>query len=166
MSARELEQLLTTDAVTDESLAVPRVRIDGVLVGRLVGFQDGDTPFVTFPRQPSSAAVAARAAVDVRCEHIGGEVVLMFEEGDPWRPLIVGRLRKSGEWPFAERPGQLEVDADGQRLIIDAKEEITFRCGKASITLTKAGKVLIRGAYLLTHSSGVNRIRGGSVQIN
>ena len=30
----------------------------------------------------------------------------------------------------------------------------------------RAGKVLIRGAYLLSRSSGVNRIKGGSVQIN
>ena len=33
-------------------------------------------------------------------------------------------------------------------------------------TLTRAGKILIRGAYLLARSSGVNRIQGGSVQIN
>ncbi|MEP7119602.1 MAG: hypothetical protein ABJE95_01785, partial [Byssovorax sp.] len=36
----------------------------------------------------------------------------------------------------------------------------------SSITLTRAGKILIRGAYVLTRSSGVNRIQGGSVQIN
>jgi hypothetical protein len=34
------------------------------------------------------------------------------------------------------------------------------------LTLTHAGKVLIRGAYVLSRSSGVNRIKGGSVQIN
>ena len=32
--------------------------------------------------------------------------------------------------------------------------------------LTRAGKVLIQGAYLLSRSTGVNRIKGGSVQIN
>ena len=41
-----------------------------------------------------------------------------------------------------------------------------LRCGKASITLTREGKVLIKGAYLSSRSSGVNRIKGGSVQIN
>jgi hypothetical protein len=41
-----------------------------------------------------------------------------------------------------------------------------FRFGQASITLTRAGKVLIRGAYLLSRSSGVNLITGGSVEIN
>ena len=33
-------------------------------------------------------------------------------------------------------------------------------------SLTKAGKVLIHGAYVSNRSSGVMRIKGGSVQIN
>jgi hypothetical protein len=41
-----------------------------------------------------------------------------------------------------------------------------LRCGQASVTLTKAGKVLIRGTYVSSRSSGVNRIKGGSVQLN
>jgi hypothetical protein len=63
-----------------------------------------------------------------------------------------------------ERPQDVKID--GRRVTFEAKEEIVLRCGKASITLTRAGKVLIRGAYLLNRSSGVNRIKGGSVQIN
>ena len=43
---------------------------------------------------------------------------------------------------------------------------MVLRCGKASITLTKAGKVLIEGSYVLSRSTGVNRIKGGSVQLN
>jgi hypothetical protein len=60
----------------------------------------------------------------------------------------------------------VEARVDGHRVVLDAEQEIVLRCGKASITLTRAGKVLIRGAYLLSRSSGVNRIKGGSVQIN
>lgn len=59
-----------------------------------------------------------------------------------------------------------EVTIDGKRMTFNAEEQIELRCGKASITLTRAGKILIRGAYLLNRSSGVNRIKGGSVQIN
>ena len=55
---------------------------------------------------------------------------------------------------------------DGERLEFSAEREIVLRCGKASITLTREGKVLIKGAYLSSRSSGVNRIKGGSVQIN
>jgi hypothetical protein len=60
----------------------------------------------------------------------------------------------------------VEIEADAERLIVSAKDQLVLRCGKASITLTKAGKVLIQGTYLSNQSSGVNRIKGGSVQIN
>ena len=66
----------------------------------------------------------------------------------------------------AEPEELTDVTVDGKRVSFNAEEEIVLRCGKASITLTKAGKVIIRGAYLLNRSSGVNRIKGGSVQIN
>jgi len=49
--------------------------------------------------------------------------------------------------------------------VFNAEEEIVLCYGKASITLTRAVKVLIRGAYLLNRSSGVNRIKGGSDQL-
>jgi uncharacterized protein (DUF2345 family) len=55
---------------------------------------------------------------------------------------------------------------DGEQVVIEGKKEIVLKCGKSSITLTRAGKVLIRGAYVLSRSSGVNRIKGGSVQVN
>lgn len=58
------------------------------------------------------------------------------------------------------------VRVDGKRLVIEGQEEIVLSCGESSITLTKAGKILIRGKYLLSRSSGVNRILGGSVQVN
>ena len=55
---------------------------------------------------------------------------------------------------------------DGKQITFDAEEQIVLRCGKSSITLTKKGKVIIRGAYLLNRSTGVNHIKGGSVKIN
>jgi hypothetical protein len=72
----------------------------------------------------------------------------------------------SSERIRSETQSPLEAEVDGERLVFTAKKEIVLRCGKASITLTRSGKVLIRGAYLLSRSSGVNRIKGGSVQIN
>lgn len=69
----------------------------------------------------------------------------------------------AGAAPGAAGPS---AAADGERLVLKAGREIVLQCGKASITLTSAGKVIIRGAYVLSRSSGVNRIVGGSVQIN
>ena len=59
-----------------------------------------------------------------------------------------------------------DVTIDGKRITFDAEQEIVLKCGNASITLTRSGKILIRGEYVLSHSSGENRIRGGSISIN
>ena len=53
-----------------------------------------------------------------------------------------------------------------EELLIDAQKQITIRCGESSITLTAAGKIILRGKYIVSRSSGVQRIKGGSVQIN
>ncbi|SFG09582.1 hypothetical protein SAMN05518865_108104 [Duganella sp. CF458] len=139
----------------------------GVVIGELIGMaDDGRTPLVLYPGQAGSAAMRARSVIDLRAHQVGSEVVLVFAAGDPAQPIIMGLLRGSEGWPLDEQPGQVEVDADGERLIVSAKEELVLRCGKASITLTRAGKVLIRGSYILSRSSGANHVKGGSVHLN
>jgi hypothetical protein len=139
----------------------------GAVVGVLIGFQDeGRTPLVIFAGQVGDAAIPARATQDVHGSHIGREVVLVFEGADPQRPIIVGCMQRADGWPLPAQPGQVEVDVDGARLMVSAKEELVLRCGKASITLTRSGKVLIQGAYVSNRSSGVMRIKGGSIQLN
>lgn len=159
----------TTTAITHQEPIThhPSDPIPGIRIGTLVGFVDnGCTPLVVYSGQPGSAALPARATLDLHGAHIGREMVLMFEHGEPRRPVVMGCLTHKEPWPLTERPGQVEVDADGERLVVSAKDELVLRCGKASITLTKAGKVLIQGAYVSSRSSGVNRIKGGSVQLN
>jgi hypothetical protein len=151
-------------------------RIEGVVIGRLVGFDEGGYPLVAFPGSVRSgndgnAGTRARTTTDLGTENIGRELALMFENGDPACPLILGRMHCPAHSPCDSpegAPGRsgLIVEADGERLELRADQEIVLRCGRASITLTRAGKILLRGAYLLSRSSGVNRIKGGSVQIN
>lgn len=141
--------------------------LPSVVVGELIAIVDeGCTPLVLYAGQPGSAAVRARTVIDLHGPHIGQPVTLMFEEGDAARPIVTGVIRQSEGWPLADKPAQVEVDADGERMIVSAKEQLVLRCGKASITLTRAGKVLVQGTYVLTRSSGVNRVKGGSVQLN
>src|SRR5215510_11494235 len=181
MGGRDLtrDEALPTDAVPDGAeLLAPLIQgnaapgsenapISGVLVGELIAITDnGRTPLVLYPGQPGTAALSARSVLDLHGAHIGKPVVLMFESGDPSRPIVMGIVREGDAWPIDERPGQVEVNADGERMIVSAKEQLVLRCGRASITLTKGGKVLIQGAYLLSRSSGVNRIKGGSIQLN
>src|SRR5262245_56680071 len=68
-------------------------RIDGVIVGTLIGFRDSHEPLVTYPGQPGSAALTAKTTIDLDVVHIGHELTLVFENGDPQRPIVTGRIR-------------------------------------------------------------------------
>jgi hypothetical protein len=144
-----------------------------VVVGTLAGMNDAGEPLVRHPLEPGKELVRARTLVQLESCQIDREVAIAFEENDPRRPIVLGTL-----W----RPEEVSTDAistrrfatmapvaasvDGDQLVLTAEREIVLRCGDASITLTRAGKVLIRGTYLLSRSSGINRIKGGAVQIN
>jgi hypothetical protein len=100
-------------------------------------------------------------------------VLLVFDDSNPSKPIVTGVLQLPEElksqisgltFHTGDNPREAQLEAD--RFVFSAGRELVLRCGKASITLTQEGKVLIKGAYLLNSSSGVNRIRGGSVQIN
>lgn len=145
-----------------------------VIVGTLAGINDSGQPLVRHPLDPSGRVILARSTVPVRPEQVDREVVIAFEAGDIARPIVLGILLRPDEktpddphvtTPMVRRP-IVQASLDGEQLVLTAENELVLRCGKASLTLTRAGKILIRGTYLLSRSSGVNRIKGGSVQIN
>ena len=159
------------DPVWSALLAAPRptrsAPLPEVVVGELLALADeGCTALVRYEGAHGGAAVRARSVVDLHASHVGRAVTLAFESGDAARPIVMGVLRSPMEGALAPSPGQLEVEADGARMVVSAREQLVMRCGKASITLTRTGKVLIEGSYVSSRSTGVNRIRGGSVQLN
>ncbi|WP_235582189.1 DUF6484 domain-containing protein [Rhizobacter sp. Root1221] len=156
-----LTPLLASRPLRPTAPALPEV-----VVGELIALaDDGHTPLVRYAGQPGTAALRARAVLDLQGSHVGRSVVLQFEGGDAERPIVMGVLRETPAAPAAG-PGQVQVDADGERLIVRATDQLVLQCGKASITLTKAGKVMIQGTYVSSRSTGVNRLQGGSVQLN
>jgi hypothetical protein len=137
-----------------------------VVIGELVALaDDGFTPLVTYPGQLGSLALRARTIVDLHGAHIGKSLVLSFENGNPGLPIVMGTLRDALSAP-SELAGQVQVEADGERMVVNAREQLVLKCGQASITLTNAGKVLIEGSYVSSQSTGANRIKGGSIQLN
>lgn len=135
-------------------------RIEGVVVGLLLGF-DGGVPLVVFAGNPQETALRARSLVELGADAVGAEVALLFEGGDAARPLIVGRIVEPGGKTRAA-----QVSADGKQVRIHGEERVELRCGKATIILEKDGHITIRGTYLTSHASAANRIRGASVNLN
>jgi hypothetical protein len=141
-----------------------RRALAGAVRGVLCGINAQGEPLIDFCGNSTGEALVALTTVPVRPEDVGKEAVLLFEDGDPTRPLLMGLVQTPGHPAHAEK--NVHVVVDGQRLTLAAQEEIVLRCGEASITLTRAGKVLIKGAYLSSRSTGPNRIRGASIHLN
>ena len=144
-------------------------KLNGVVIGILVGITDNDDLLVVYPSNPNETALKAKTTVTLNNTDIGKEVALMFEGGNPKQPLIIGRIQNPQEINKPQQDTEDEttdVEVDGQQITLTGKQSIRLKCGKASITLTKEGKILMRGTYILNRSSGANRIKGGSVQIN
>jgi hypothetical protein len=159
-------------ALAEERILAPRV-------GRIVGLEQGAVR-VDFPGN-TRGALAARSTVPITMGE--QEVLLTFEDGDPSRPIVVGVMQEPSptmvdlvladsshalrEATLASADaGEASAVVDGKRLVLEAEEEVVLKCGEASITLRKDGRVVIRGAYVESYAAGTNRIKGGSVRIN
>jgi len=104
-------------------------------------------------------------------EHLlGQEVILLFENNDPQKSIAVASLQATGDFASAMQAAvfdeEVEASVDGERVLIQAKEKLELRVGKASIVIDANGKITIRGASLLSRSTGPIRIKGGHVDIN
>lgn len=157
------------------------------VIGVIVGWSEARGPVVDYEGNPHGplAAITVLALEREQVEALvetRRPVVLAFEGARADRPIILGLVQPlrspTSEAREAPSSDQVEVEAapglgrpshavvDGETISLQASKEIELRCGKASITLTRAGKIVIRGAHVVTHSSGANRIRGGSVELN
>ena len=138
------------------------------LLSRLVGFDDFNRPLVEHPY--TGRTVVAKFAIESRelsTDTVGRQlVVLLAAEG----PIIMGIVREALE---AAPSGPKDVDGlapalivDGRQVQLPAKSELVLRCGASSITLTKEGKIVIRGTKIVSRASGENSVKGACVKIN
>lgn len=173
VSQRSLPDNPCADAQSEPGLtrATP---VHGVLIGILAAVDEAGQPSVSYAGNLAILPVPARATTAIKAESVGKEVALLFENGDITKPIVVGVLQEpTGSFEITKTEDNGTVDSvtselmvDSRRIDLNASEQIVLKCGKSSITMTSAGKVIIRGAYVSSKSSGANRIKGGSVQIN
>jgi hypothetical protein len=132
--------------------------VQRVMTAVFVGCDAGGRFLVQLPGR--AEPVPALSVVALTHDEAGEPVLLTLDVGGLGTPAILGRLRERSS------PAVKLDRADGERLVLSAEREIELRCGDASIVLTRAGKVLIRGNYVVSRSRGANRIKGAYVDIN
>jgi Domain of unknown function (DUF6484) len=149
--------------VESGSGSVPDLPIRGHRVGRVVGLTESGFLIECLPGAPPTAA---RTTLQMTAEGMQiaaaekREALIVFENESASRPIVVGLLASPA------RSLDYVATVDGRRVVLEGQDEVVLQCGEASITLRRNGRVVIRGTYVETRSKGVNRIKGGSVQIN
>lgn len=136
-----------------------------VIVARLAGFDLQERPVVSGIAARPGQVVAARSTVVLRHAMVGLDVVLLLADADTDAPIIIGVIDPAAV-PATQPPCRPVAVADGERHVIQAEREIVLRCGDASITLTRAGKIILRGTYILSRSTGYHKIKGAAIDIN
>ena len=169
-----------TNYVADRPMGAQQPEI---VLGQVVGIGDTGAPLVGWDGCPGGVAVPALTTAICTVDHVGRTVALLFADGDPSRPIIVGIIQQpldavvdaTRESAQAEQDSSASADPpaaartaeiDEETVVLSADKKIVLQCGKASITLTRAGKVIIRGEYVLSRSSGANRVKGASISLN
>ncbi len=144
-------------------------------IGQLVRVDGLGRPFVIVS-ESEPIAVAARCIAQIWNAGAQGLIVpspvlLFLESGDPSLPVIVGFVQD--RLTFAPNKPQLKAEArtqetllDGKRLQFEATEEVVLKCGRGSITLKANGSIVIKGTEVISRASGVNKIKGATVNIN
>jgi hypothetical protein len=148
----------------------PRPGDARICLGEIVSW-DEQGPIVDFAGNPgaplrarlTAAANALRLAPPPAAALGQWEVVLLIDARPERAPVVLGLLA-----PLAPEPNAVEVEArvDGRRVELAARDASVLRCGDASITLRRNGRIAIRGVDVETRAAGLNRIKGGRVNIN
>jgi Domain of unknown function (DUF6484) len=135
----------------------------GTVVGTVVRVAPDGRPFVEFPghRGELPARTTVSTPTTAPGELLGWPVLLIFEDADPSRPIIVGFVRDS---LTVVEPVQQPLRK--ARVLIEGEEEIVLRCGEGSICLTADGRIVIKGTRLMSRASETNKVRGAVVLIN
>lgn len=142
-------------------------RGDAPAVVKLAGFSATGRALVRLP--DCDDLVEARRSVSLSSARIGADVLVLYEDEDPRLPIIVGVLvdpdsESSAEARPDDAPAELRVGAE--RLVLEAGSEIVIRCGKASVTLRRDGRISLRGEELESRAAGHNKIKGAAVHLN
>ena len=137
------------------------------VIGRLEGFDVTEQPLVSRLAACPGEVLPARSTVALRRAMVGREVLVVFVDGDPRAPVIIGVLEPRPLLRCDAAPRvAVSVASTANARSIEADREVVLRCGDASITLTRAGKVIIKGSYILSRSTGYNRIKGAAIDLN
>jgi pSer/pThr/pTyr-binding forkhead associated (FHA) protein len=146
----------TQHATTSTPLGIP----DGLQLAEIVGLSPAGYPQILVGDE---TRIEADSLVPISTDLIGQRAALTYPQGHADRPIIVGIVQRPATCSaisldnIVEREGCVKITAE---------EEVELSCGEASLKLTKSGRIVLRGTYILSRSTGTNSIKGAAIQID
>jgi len=98
-----------------------------------------------------------------------GDSILVIKPVNSVTPVLVDYIGKSVKHladETAMKQKQIFREVDGKEVLVLGDREIKLKCGRASIVLSRDGKIILRGTSISSRASGSNKVKGASVQIN
>jgi hypothetical protein len=158
------------DSMLDELLAnsvSPQMPAPGeILIGVIVDKLTNGLPVVQVMDDSFEgvAPMVAQSICSLDVLEVGRQCAVTVTGGSQQTALVLGQLQSAviGLGSAAE----IKVSQEDGMIEIQSEKEIAFRCGDATFRMTSEGLVEMRGNRVVSHSTGLNRIRGGSVRLN
>jgi hypothetical protein len=119
----------------------------------VTGVAANGAPLVLWRETEELEPRPALTQVPIGPHEIGRRCTLVFEGGDPDKPLILGLLHETHSTPQGYR-------------ILEGDEALILQCGTARIELRQEGRIVIQGVEIDTQAYGPYRIKGASVKVN
>ena len=150
------DAILRTENERNSDRTETLISVKGLAICKVVGVERG-LPLLMFEFAGTSHCFTAIAVVgSIEEIEVGMFVCAAFDQNRSDRPVVLGSFSCDVARKLSTQTGTVIADAD----------QITIKCGKASINLKSDGTVAIRGTNVASRASQTNRIRGGNVQIN
>lgn len=146
--------LPAADLHTEPAAAVSGSALPSVTLGTLADISPSGQPLVHWPTSLSHAPVPARSQVPVSPADRGRECTLVFANGDPTQPILLGLLQPDTSTASAD-PVQIQSD-----------QSIRLQTGQATLELHADGRILLQGRYIRSQAYGPNHLVGGAIKLN
>jgi len=128
------------------------------LIGSISTFEPSGYAVVEFTIDDTIYTFEANTTVELNLDHIGGQCLIVFNQGNIEQPIITGII---------QQPLSIEELMDEDKpVVIHSKTGILLKCGSSRIELTEDGTINIQGMHINSQAYGPHRIKGGSVKIN
>jgi uncharacterized protein DUF6484 len=136
------------------------IHTTGVRIATLVLADPTQGVAIRFADHHPADALPSRSTLTFTARDVGRSVVVVCEDDDAARPIIIGVLQ--------DRPAQpsRDVSVNGQRVCVEADAELVLKSGKASITLEGDGRIVIKGMEIVSRARGTHKVKGATVMIN